>query len=152
MKPSKPYNNGTWTDARFRQFIISQMRQASMKWQPKRDAIKSAFVERGPNPQTGRPCKLHRCSLCGELFPQNKMHADHIDPVVDPAVGFTTWDEYVRRMFVEVDGYQAICHDCHKLKIAKERVIRTEANRKRKAQINKSVRRRTRRTYTGQGK
>ena len=151
MKPPKPYNNHTWTAAKFRQFIINQMRRASMRWQPKRDAIKAAFVERGPNPDTGRMCKLHRCPLCGELFPQNKMHADHIDPVIDPAAGFTTWDEYVKRMFVEVEGYQAICTGCHKEKIGEERAVRTEANRERKAQVNTAVRKRTRRTPTTRG-
>ena len=54
------------------------------------------------------------------------MRADHIRPVVNPHVGFEGWDNYVKRMFVEVDGFRAICVDCHKLKTAEERELRKE--------------------------
>ena len=142
MKP-KPYNDGQWTEARFRQFIVSALRGASQKWAPKWKAIDDAFVRKGKSLKTGRPCKLHRCCECGGLFPKGEMRADHIDPVVDPDIGFTTWDEFVERMFVEREGFQAICVGCHKIKSAEERKRRDHA--KRKAAGNVAVRRRTRR-------
>ena len=49
---------------------------------------------------------------------------DHIEPVVDPLIGFTTWDSYIERMFCEVDNLQVICHDCHEMKCAEERELR----------------------------
>jgi len=148
---NKPFNNGNWTEARFRGFIVSAMRHASMKWQPKHDAVKAAFIGHGINPTTGRRCKLHLCAECGEQFPQSQMRADHIEPVIDPAIGFTSWDDYINRMFVEVDGYQAICIGCHKIKTDAERAIRTETRRRLKALRNKAVRKRTRRTPRKQG-
>jgi hypothetical protein len=51
--------------------------------------------------------------------------ADHIAPVVDPAVGFVDWDTYIRRMFIET-GWQAICKSCHDIKTTKERAIATK--------------------------
>lgn len=115
---------GRWTEARYRAHIINALRSASTRWAPKHDCINSAFVRQGPNPATGRMCKLHRCTKCRRLFPKNQMRADHVEPVVDPARGFTTWDDYIARMFVEQDGYQAICIVCHKGKTDTERKIR----------------------------
>lgn len=46
---------------------------------------------------------------------------DHINPVIDPARGFVSWDEVVKRMFCEVDGYQILCSKCHKQKSTVER-------------------------------
>lgn len=146
---NKPYNNGQWTNARFRSFIVSAIRGASQKWQPKWDAINAVFVKKGKNPKTGRPCKLHRCCGCGELFPKGEMRADHVDPVVDPDIGFTTWDEFIERMFVEREGFQAICVGCHKIKSAEERTRRNYA--KKKAAGNVAIRRRSRRAPTNQG-
>lgn len=125
----KPHNNGTWTEARKRSFIISALRQATMKWGPKWAAVDDSFVEKGKNPVTGKPCKLHRCALCGLLYKKGDMKADHIEPVVDPSVGFQDWNTYVERMFVEKEGYQAVCTTCHKLKTSEEREIATARKR-----------------------
>ena len=72
------------------------------------------------------------------------MKADHIVPVVDPAVGFTTWDEFIDRMFVEKEDFQAVCGGCHAIKTAEERAIRTQRNRDLKAEATKPFRKRTR--------
>jgi 5-methylcytosine-specific restriction endonuclease McrA len=116
---------GRWTEARYRSHIINALRSASMRWAPKGDCIHAAFVANGLNPTTGRKCKLHRCVECGELFPKGSMRADHIEPVVDPATGFQTWDIYIARMFVEQHEYQAVCVGCHRLKTAQEGKLRT---------------------------
>jgi len=57
---------------------------------------------------------LHLCAKCENLFPKGKMQADHIVPVIGPE-GFVDWNTAVARMFVEVDGYQALCIECHQL-------------------------------------
>ena len=54
--------------------------------------------------------------------------ADHIDPVVDPHVGFQGWDVYINRMFIEI-GWQAICYSCHSKKTKKENAIATARKR-----------------------
>jgi hypothetical protein len=77
---------------------MSALRRA--QWPVKYEAIRSAFVRDGVNPATGRKCKLHKCSACGELFPAKDMRADHIDPIV-PVTGFDNWDALIARLFCE---------------------------------------------------
>lgn len=116
-KKPKPYNGKTWTVARKRSFIMSALRRA--QWPPKYQAIKRAYVEDGINAKTGRKCKLHKCESCGDLFPAKDMRADHINPIV-PVTGFDSWDALIDRLFCEIDGFQAICVDCHKIKTKQE--------------------------------
>lgn len=59
-------------------------------------------------------------------------HVDHIDPVIDPDVGFVSWDVVIERLFVEADKLQVLCDVCHKLKTANER-----RNRKSKSQTER---------------
>ena len=118
MAVQKPYNGGEWTEARFNSFIKSALRKA--RWPVKYKCIKEAFVKNGINPKTGRKCKLHKCADCGKLFPQKDVVADHIEPVV-PVTGFTNWDDIIRRMYCEIEGFQALCKECHKIKTAQER-------------------------------
>ena len=49
---------------------------------------------------------------------------DHIEPVVDPEKGFEGWDTYIERLFVERDGLQVLCRECHSLKTKEERARR----------------------------
>jgi len=126
MKPPKTRNNEAWTEARFKSFIISQLRGAFRKWGPKTKCIKDARTRRG----------FYRCEGCHEevtatLPPlQGKTKriknilADHIDPIVDPVEGFMGYDEWIRRGFVELDGFQALCKSCHDIKSAEEREVR----------------------------
>ena len=122
----KPFNTGQWTEARMRSFAMSALRRAS--WPVKYEAVKRAYVRDGTNPETGRKCKLHRCACCGSLFPQSKMFADHIDPVI-PINGFSgnnlhlgyDWAKVIQRLYCEVDNYQALCKDCHDVKSQSER-------------------------------
>lgn len=120
-KNPKPYNDGQWTEARKRSFIISALRRA--QWPPKYQAIKRVFVKDGNNPSTGRKCKLHKCENCGELFPAKDMQADHINPVI-PLTGIDSWDGVIDRLFCEIDGYQALCRFCHKAKSQAENAAR----------------------------
>jgi len=124
----KTCNNGTWTDARLKSFIVSQLRSATSRWGPKQSCIRDARVRRG----------VYVCEGCGREGPAtlpppegNKRRiknivADHIHPIVDPAVGFTTYDSWIERCFVESEGYQALCHKCHTEKTAEERLIAKE--------------------------
>ena len=137
---SKTRNGGQWTESRYRSFIISALRKATSRWGPKCEALRKARIERG----------VYVCASCGNRMgattwtkyksgakkgqPKKVKDAivDHITPVVDPHVGFTTWDEYIERMFCEIDNFQVICHACHEEKCAEERRIRTERERKEK--------------------
>ena len=57
---------------------------------------------------------------------------DHIDPIIDPEVGFTTWDETIERMFCEEDGLQVLCYKCHEIKTNQERAQAKERRQKEK--------------------
>lgn len=117
----KTRNDYQWTEARYRSFIVSALRKTWVRW-PVRNKVKGdARVERGK----------YLCAGCGEIVPSsikndagkriNNVTVDHIEPVVDPEVGFTTWDDYIERMFVERDNLQALCKECHDRKSAEER-------------------------------
>jgi 5-methylcytosine-specific restriction endonuclease McrA len=99
---------GTLTEAQFKAFIISALRTRSRWWKPAQEAKKRARVGKG----------TYLCQKC--LKTTKKPQIDHINPVV-PATGFTTWDDYIERMFCEVDNFQCLCPDCHHEKTQQER-------------------------------
>jgi hypothetical protein len=41
-----------------------------------------------------------------------------------------SWDSFIERLFVEKDGYQALCVACHSVKTSKERLVRKAAKLK----------------------
>lgn len=115
-------NSGQWTQAKFNSFIRSQLRAASMRWGPIYRVLAKSKVSRG----------FYHCAACGEDVPLTtrvdgkrvkNVHVDHIDPIVDPAVGFVSWDKLIERMFVEEDGLQVLCGDCHTKKTNEEKAI-----------------------------
>lgn len=127
------YNGGKWTPARFHSFIKSALRAASNKWPPKYEVKKEARVERGVYRCAGygRPAHNVPASLPpkeGNKRRINNAVVDHIDPVIDPEVGFIDWNEVIARMFCEKDGLQVLCHDCHSRKTADEREKRKKSN------------------------
>lgn len=119
----KPRNTGQWTEARYRSFIISMLRRGTNRWGPKNETKKDARVERG----------IYLCASCGEKVPptvkgedgkrKTNISVDHIEPVIDPKKGFTTWDDYIERMFCEKDNLQLLCKSCHDNKTKQEKEI-----------------------------
>ena len=61
------------------------------------------------------------------------MEVDHIKPVVDPKKGFTTWDDFIDRLFCEKKNLQALCRGCHAKKTKEERGIKMHAMSEAKA-------------------
>lgn len=120
-KSEKTRNGKQWTEARFRSFVISAIRAASRRWGQKYAAMDLAMVERRRNAKTGLIAKHFKCAHCSGEFVATDVQVDHIHPVVDPKIGFTTWDDYINRMFCEVDGYQVLCKPCHKIKTDEEK-------------------------------
>jgi len=119
-----------WSEARTKGFIVSALRQASLKWPPKHEAKGRARVNRGE----------YLCNRCKEIVPAsikndkgkrvNNIYVDHIIPVVDPEIGFTTWDDFIHRSFVGPDDYQILCKKCHDAKTKEEREIGKLRNKK----------------------
>lgn len=105
----------------FRSWIVSKLRRASYAWPPRSEAMKRARVARG----------VYECAQCHEHFGNKEIKVDHIHPVV-PFEGFTTWDDYISRMFCDADGFQIVCTNCHDSKTAVEKEMRKSLRAKKK--------------------
>ncbi len=122
-------NSGKWTEARFRSFIRGGLRSISMRWPPKNRVKQNARVQRGVYQCVGYERGSHEVPASlppktGNKRRINNSVIDHISPVIDPVRGFVSWDEFINRLFCEEDGFQLLCHECHKHKTADERKVR----------------------------
>lgn len=117
-------------------FVKANLRQASLKWPGKTDALKKARVERGK----------YKCDTCGRVLGMIKsevvkkgkrrikykvpLEMDHIEPVVplNGSIhrnnGRIDWNIYIDRLFVKPEGYSAKCGQCHDSKTAIENSMR----------------------------
>ena len=94
-------------------FVIATLRRATYRW-PYKNAVKSKNrIERG----------LYKCDSCLKAYGPKEVHVDHIDPVVN-VTGFTTWDDYINKLFVRTDKMQVLCIQCHENKSAVERELK----------------------------
>lgn len=121
-RPSGPKTrcNGQWTEARFHSFIKSLLRQGTRRWAPISEVMKEARVSRG----------MYLCAGCKQEVPPTikdgrkrvtNVSVDHIIPVIDPEVGFVSWDDTIEKMFAEKDNLQLLCKECHDKKTTEER-------------------------------
>ena len=123
-RPRTKFNGGKWTEGRFNTFVTSALRAGARRWPPKYETLKAAQTEKKTNPKTGRMAQHYRCQICEKEFTQKDMQVDHIKPVVDPKKGFTTWDDFIQRLYCEASNLQAICTSCHKIKTKEEKEVR----------------------------
>jgi 5-methylcytosine-specific restriction endonuclease McrA len=113
VSKEKPYNNNTWTQARFNAFIKSALRSASVRWPPRYQVLEGAYVGTRINPKTNRRAKFYKCNKCLYDFVGKDVQVNHITPVV-PVSGFDSWDGVIQRMFCEQSGLEVLCIPCHK--------------------------------------
>ncbi len=113
-----------WTDAKFKGWIVSLLRRGTMRWPPRNEVLNKAKTKKKTNIKTGRMAQHYRCAGCQGEFPAKLVCADHVEPVVHPVHGFTTWDEYISRMFCSAENLQVLCKDCHDVKSKEERLQR----------------------------
>lgn len=116
---------------RVKNFVISALRKAVMRWAPRSKVLNAAKTDQPytiekPN---DRSRIAYICAACKGVFRSKEINVDHIIPVVDPKVGFSTFDDYVERLFVEEEGWQILCIECHNVKTKEETDIRTETRR-----------------------
>ena len=114
MSPIKKKFDTNLTDAAFKGKIISALRMLSRWWTPKQEAIGRARIKRG----------VYKCELCWTEWPwtlpplkgkkrkRKNINADHIREVV-PVTGFTTYDDFIKRLFVSAEQFQSLCWECH---------------------------------------
>jgi len=83
----------------------TKLRSASLHWPGRSEAIKRARVERG----------LYQCASCRELFKRKDIQADHIEPVVSIEKGWTTFDDFIARLYCPTEGFRVLCVACHEV-------------------------------------
>ena len=112
-------------------FITQTLRRATYRWAYKNIAKNKMRIERG----------LYTCQGCGNAFGPKDIELDHIIPVIDLKNGFTTWDDFIKRLFVKTDGFQVLCKNiCHSQKTAVENQLRIKYGQK-PVRINKKKKR-----------
>jgi len=109
-KPPKTRAGGTWTEARYWQFVRSGLRLLSRRWPPRAEALKRArraYV--GPNP---RQKWEYRCAACGRWWMGKEVQVDHLIPCGTIA-SYGDVGGFVERLLCEVDGFRVLCLTCH---------------------------------------
>ena len=121
---------------KFHNRIIQALRKLSFSWPARNECKKAARV--APATLECAACKgyfyegtsdktFEKVSLeLSKPVTKGKVHIDHIEPVICPKEGFTTWDSYIDRMFCPIEGLQVLCSDCHDKKTEKEDEIRKQ--------------------------
>lgn len=133
MAGEKVRCGGAWSEAKFTTFVKNQLRQGTRKWAPIQTCLKNARTRRG----------FYDCAGCGEEVPTTvvdedkrkrvkNVFVDHIDPIVSPYEGFTTWDKFVNNLYCEIENLQVLCKTCHDIKTKEETAIATERRRREK--------------------
>lgn len=115
-----------WSAGRKKAFITSTIRGGFRRYPPKYVALAKACVGVKLNEKTGRQAKHYTCAKCKKDFPGKEVQVDHKNPVVDPKVGFVSWDEFILRLFCDVLNLQVLCKPCHLVKTKKEKVKRSK--------------------------
>lgn len=59
-----------------------------------------------------------KCESCGAVV--DKLDVDHIEPRIDPDVGFVSYDQWIDSTFVTPSKLQGLCKPCHKEKTVSE--------------------------------
>jgi 5-methylcytosine-specific restriction endonuclease McrA len=84
--------------------------------------LKAAATERRINPASGKLAMHYTCAYCLKDFPLKQVQVDHIKPVVPK--NFTTWDDFISRLYCEAKGLQVLCKPCHLIKSKLEGQLR----------------------------
>lgn len=105
-------------DKKKKAFTIAILRRGSFRWRPRSEAAKAAKIARNQ----------YKCKMCGvkKTYTRSDGNLDHIHPVVNPTTGFTTFDDYIDRLYCSVNDFQWLCHAHHDLKTAQEKGIRKQ--------------------------
>ena len=111
MKNPKTRASNSMTEAQFIAFVRGVLRKASMRWPPKNSVLKKARVARG----------FYKCNSCKQSVPLSikvdgkivrNVEVNHKVPVTNPRE-WDSWDNFIERLFVEEEGLEVLCRECH---------------------------------------
>ena len=93
--------------------IRGALRQLARYMPVKKECLAESIhpTEKGP-----RGGALRVCAHCGLCFPMHKVHVDHIEPVIPVDREIKDWNEYIVRLFCDIDNLQVLCKECHLIK------------------------------------
>ena len=117
-KVIKTRNAGTMSESAFWAFIRSALRQKSRWWKP---VTQCKLNAKRPYKGSNKRQKFeYQCNKCKKWFPDKQINVDHVLPAgelnkADDLPGF------VERLFVEVEGLQTLCLNCHNEKTKQEK-------------------------------
>ena len=100
-KPIKPKKFDLQT------FIIGKLRAAFKRQSTYSAALNRAKAEYQVQAKNGNmQRRVHfKCAKCGKMFKKEDVAVDHIDPIGT----FTTWDNFIARLFCSLDNLQVLC-------------------------------------------
>lgn len=101
-------------------YVKNALRIATYKWPYFSIAMNRQRLERG----------LYLCESCKGSFGPKEINRDHIEPVIDVKTGFTTWENYINRLFVKSNQIQILCLQCHENKTFTENTMRLKYGQK----------------------
>lgn len=112
--------SGTKTEAEMAAFILSILRRGTKFWKPKMD---KKLEGRRPSESSNKKLKWeYHCEQCNEWFPESNIEIDHI--VNCGGISGLDWLDKIKpwiiKAYIEIDGYQRLCKQCHAIKTAGE--------------------------------
>lgn len=122
----------TWTEARYRSFIMNVIRAGSQKWPPKWQ-VKNEGREKRKNPATGKLKYANTCNKCKKWFWLDELEIDHIKNIrseLDSTTTETFFDTIgtaIKLAYCEKDNLQRLCKNCHRnIKTKEDREVQRE--------------------------
>lgn len=116
-KVPRTRGSGSLTESAFWSMIRSSLRQKSRWWKPISDAKLKA---RRNNKSANKRLKYeYQCAICKGWHPDKNIEVDHIIPAGSLRSG-DDLKQFVERLFVEKEGLQVLCRECHKIKTSEQ--------------------------------
>ena len=113
----KTCNAGTMTNSQFWGGIRAILRAKSRYWKP---ILLCKQMARRPYKGPLKKQKFeYQCNHCKQWFPEKMISVDHIIPAGTLKCA-EDLPEFVTKLFVEVEGLQCLCDNCHSIKTLEE--------------------------------
>ena len=116
MATPKNRGNGRFTEAGYFNWIRGQLRRA--RWHVKYDALQQA--KRQLKVKKGNQRFEYQCAFCKDWFKAKEVQVDHIKPTGE-LNSFEDLPRFVETLFCELDNFQVLCKECHKVKTEYEK-------------------------------
>ena len=118
VRVERTRNANTMTESAFWSFIRSALRQKTRFWKP---VLQCKMNARRPYKGPNKRQKFeYQCNECNNWFPEKKIQVDHIIPAGSLNCA-SDLPGFVERLFVEVEGLQVLCSNCHDKKTKLEK-------------------------------